>query len=73
MVMERINDATLRKLQSEYVCQFCRIKVTDVVNICRNESTRYRVVDTGESLATSKKRRPAVYRGGRDLLRFMNR
>lgn len=73
MAMERINEATPRKPQSKYVFQFCRIKVTDVVNICKNDSTRFGIIHTDEFLAASKKRTPAVYRGERDFLRIMKR
>ena len=73
MAMERINEATPRRFQSRYVLQFCRDDATDIVNVCKNKSARFGMIDTDEFLAASKRRRPAVYRGERGFLRIMKR
>ena len=73
MALERINEATLRRLQGKYGLQFCRSKGTDVANICKNKSTRFGIIGIDGFLAASKKGRPAVYRRERDFLRIMKR
>lgn len=72
MVMEKITNDELKKLQKKYGFKFVRINRTDVVNIAKKPTDRMEVIDFETFVASLKKRKLAVYKAGKgDFLKIM--
>lgn len=69
--MKKVSKAELERLQKKYKFKFCRIKGTQIVNICKHKNPRFEVIDMDEFLKVLKKRKLAVYRGQGDFLKIM--
>ena len=72
MVMEKINDTELKRLQNKYKFKFCKIEGTNVINITKHpDNPRLVIIDFDTFVTTLKKRKLAVYRDQGDFLKIM--
>ena len=69
--MQKITEEELAKLQKKYGFKFCKIKNSDVVNICKSKSDRVDIITKEDFLAALKKRKLAVYKSDNDFLKVM--
>jgi hypothetical protein len=71
MSMEKIDEKELIELQNKYDFKLAKVKGTEIVNIIKNESPRFEIIDRDEFFRILKKRRLSVYRSQNDFLKIM--